>query len=86
MHLRRPHKLAGSNFDPRVGYLRSGTWYFDGGQPEVNLRFTRQYRLLLAPPHTAPACSAAMYRDAPAERERGRNHMTILMMIEHPLR
>ncbi|KAF7402426.1 hypothetical protein HZH68_005163 [Vespula germanica] len=54
-----------------VGYLRSGTWYFDGGQPEVNLRFTRQYRLLLAPPHTAPACSAAMYRDAPAERERG---------------
>lgn len=34
--------------------LRSGAWCFDGGQPEVNLRFTRQYRLLLAPPRALP--------------------------------
>lgn len=34
--------------------LRSGMWYFDGGQPEVNLRFTRQYRLLLTPPRALP--------------------------------
>lgn len=34
--------------------LRIGAWCFDGGQPEVNLRFTRQYRLLLAPPRALP--------------------------------